>query len=295
MNILWLIIKVILFVLLGVAGMLIIGLAILLLAPVRYEAYVEKYDELIYDMNICYLRGIKGIFYLENGVKNHKVTVFRKVLYQDKVIDKEDGCHPSQTKTSNHVQEKKHKAEQTTQSSRVPSGKLQSDYEELLYDKKQSDQETSSKKIIKTPLTEDIEHIIEENTQELGEQATQKIKEMPYLGIKEILLNPLTYRAIKLIIIGIWNIFKEIAPKEWDFEVVIGMGDPGDTGELIAKLTMLYPIYYQHGIIRGDYEHECFMGGALVRGKFRLGQILMHLVKLYLQKDVRAFIHLILK
>lgn len=295
MSILWLIIKVILFVLLGIVVILITGLTIILLAPICYEAYVEKYDKLIYDMHISYLRGIKGIFYLENGVKNHKFTVFGKVLYEDKEVDEEGECPPSQTKASSYEQGNKHKAKQSAQMNRVPSGKSQRDHEELPCDKEQSKQEALSKKIIDTPLAEDLEHIVQENAQEVREQATQKIKEMPFSGIKEILLDPLTYRAVKLIIRGIWHIFKVIAPKEWDFEVVVGTGDPGDTGELIAKLTMLYPIFYQHGIIRGDYENECLMGGALVKGKFRLGQIVIRLVKLYLQKDVRAFIHLILK
>lgn len=262
MSILWLIIKVILFALLGIAILLAVGLAILLLAPIHYEAYAEKYDELMYDIHCHYLRGIKASFFLEDKVKVHKVSVFGKILYENRAKESEVTREASE-RCSEH--------------------------------KKQVKKEVVSEKIIKQPITKDIEHTTKEAAEKVKDETKQKIKEVSDSSIKEVLLNPLTYHAGKCMIRGIWDILKVVTPKEWDFEVVIGTGDPADTGVLIAKLTLLYPIYYSHGIIRGDYEKACLMGGFLIKGKFRLGQIAIRLIRLYLEKDVRTFINLILK
>jgi len=280
MSILWLIIKVILFMLLGIVVFLVTGVAIILLAPIRYEVYAEKYDELIYDIHFRYLRGIKGSFYLEDGIKNHKVSMFGKIFYEEKVKE--------------HKVEDDKVMEQSSQSNGYIKELVQQDRNGPKY-RKQAKKEILSKKIIEPSITKEIKHTTQEAAEQVKEQTKREIKEIPRLGSKEILLNPLTYRAIKCLVRAIWDILKIIAPKEWDFEVVLGTGDPGDTGELIAKLILLYPIYYPHGIIRGDYEKKCLMGGCLIKGKFRLGQIAIRLIQLYLQRDVRAFMHLILK
>lgn len=295
MSILWLIIKVILFALLGIAILLVVGLAIILLAPIHYEAYAERYDELIYDIHFRYLKGIKGSFYLEDRVKAHKVSVFGKVLYEDKVEKDEVTSQALRMREDNNESKQKYKNEKDNQTNRVLHERANVPSEGCSEYKKQAKKEVVSEKIIKQPITKDIEHTTQEAAEKAKDETKQKIKEVSDLDIKEILLDPLTYHASKCMIKGIWDILKVVAPKEWDFEVVIGTGDPADTGALIAKLTLLYPIYYSHGIIRGDYEKACLMGGFLIKGKFRLGQIVICLIRLYLEKDVRTFINLILK
>lgn len=295
MSILWLIIKVILFALLGIVALFVVGLAILLLAPIHYEAYTEKYDELMYDIHFHYLRGIKGSFFLEDEVKDHKVSIFGKILYEDRAKESEVVREVSEIRGNNKGSEQRYKNEKDTQTNRVLHESPNTSSERCSENKKQIKQEVVSEKIIKQPITKDIEHTSKEAAEKVKDETKQKIKEVSASGIKEILLDPLTYHAGKCMIRGGWDILKVIAPKEWDFEIVIGTGDPADTGALIAKLTLLYPIYYSHGIIRGDYEKACLMGGFLIKGKFRLGQIVIRLIRLYLEKDVRTFINLILK
>ena len=71
MSILWLIIKIILVVLLALLILLILGLLIILICPISYEVYLEKYDELIYDIKFTYLGLIRGRFCLEKDYKKH--------------------------------------------------------------------------------------------------------------------------------------------------------------------------------------------------------------------------------
>lgn len=259
-----------LWLLLGSFILLVLGLIVILLAPIHYEAYAEKYDDLIYEIQFRYLKGIKGSFQLEEGTKLHEIRVFGKVLYENKV-EKELQLH---TKLDN---------------------KMEKNLEADTQPRMQVKEETVSKKVIKSSIAENVDETTQKAAKTVKDVADHKIEEIPRSQIKDMLLDPVTYRVSKYMIKAIWDILKVVAPKEWDFEVVVGTGDPADTGELIAKLTLLYPLYYNHGIIRGDYEKQCLMGGFLIKGKFRLGQIIIRLVHLGLQKDVRAWIYSILK
>ena len=88
---------------------------------------------------------------------------------------------------------------------------------------------------------------------------------------------------------------KYILPRKWSYELVIGKEDPADTGELIAKLTMLYPLYYKNGIISGDFEKSGIWGGFLAKGKFSILGILRRIVVFALRPVVRKYIKLILR
>lgn len=270
MSIVWFIIKVMLWALLGSLILIVAGLTVVLLAPIHYEAYAEKYDKLIYEIHFRYLKGIKGSFHLEDGRKLHEIRVFGKILYEDKV-EKKLEMH---TELDNSIK-------------KTPKAAYQP--------KMQVKEETVSKKIIKSSTAKNVEQTTEKAAETIKDVADNKLEQIPRSQIKDMLLDPMTHRVSKYMIKAIWDILKVVAPKEWDFEIVVGTGDPGDTGELIAKLTLLYPLYYNHGIIRGNYENQCLMGGFLIKGKFRLGQIVIRLVHLGLQKDVRAWIHFILK
>lgn len=288
MSVLWFIIKIILFILLGIVLLLLSLLVLVLLAPIRYEAYFAKYDELGYDVKFRYLAGIKGRFFLQDNKKRHRISVFGKNLYEDisEAVEtavtktEQDAATPEEETEANQEAERKTaidfgdvKEETQTLKKEFKEGFLSEPAEE----KKQAKREK-----VKSP--------------EPGKKA-DSAKKTPASqtgrNIRENLTNPLTYRTIKEVIKAIWDLLKIILPYEWDFELVVGTGEPADTGELVAKLTMLYPLYYQHGIVRGDYENECLMGGFLARGRFNLLQIIVRVIKLYFQKDVNAYIHLI--
>lgn len=294
MSVLWFIIKIILFILLGIILILLGLTAVVLLAPIRYEAYFARYEEMAYDIKFRYLVGIKGIFFLQDDKKEHRISLFGKTVYDmhsSQAVQNEEECeHRELIRPS----------EQTEVKQEIKAEKKSDDKSGI----KQSEQ-VLEKTIKKDSVPEVVQ---EKNRQKQKEEfnsfheAEKKVqrakkKSIRYTrdNIKESLTNPLTYRVIKAVVKGVWDLLKVILPNEWDFELIVGTGEPADTGELIAKLTMLYPLYYQHGIIRGDYENRCLKGGFLAKGKFNLFQIVIRVVKLYFQEDVNAYIHLIKK
>lgn len=298
MSILWFIIKMILFILLGILLLGIILIGVVLLAPIRYEAYFAKYEEMAYEVKVRYLWGIRALFVLQDGMKVHRVSLFGKKIYDIHEELKENDEMPEE------VSKEKHEAYATKVAKVHDCGRKQEkSSSETISDKNRiaprEEIKNGQRTVKEVKASKSDEKTIHKKNnmrkQEKKlpkEEYCQKEKEIDF---KEVLSDPLTYRAIKRMILGIWKVLKVIAPREWDFEVIVGKDDPADTGELIAKLTMLYPLYYQHGIIRGDYEQACLKGGFLITGKFRLIQITDELVRVYFNKDVNALVHLIKK
>ena len=287
MNILWLIIKIVLWILLGVIGLVLVGLLLILGCPIKYEAYLSKEEHLTYDVRFRYLFGVKGLFYQDLKKKNHWISIFGKTLYKEE-IEREDngagevvkrGQEPGETESSK--QDKKIKQTRPIQQKPL---KNKQNSPPLVVEKKEK-------------VNGKLKKEAEEEVKELGENLKQETEEtashMSVSGLKAFVLDRRTYGAIKEIVRCLVRILKGIAPKEWDFELVVGKKEPADTGELIAKLTMLYPIYYGHGIIRGNYEKECIEGGFLIKGKFTLGMIVWHIVRCLLCQPVRWLIKFI--
>ena len=290
MGILWLIIKIILIILLAILVLVFAVVGIVLVAPIRYEAYLAKYETLAYHIKFTYLLGIKGNFYLEGQEKNHKVSAFGKILYKDQVVEEASPAEDKQEKIESNIKESKNNRIYTVK-----------EYEETNRQKKalnKKPSKTEDVKIIKE-VNQNIKQSIEDKVEGAGDkvkdETIQTINGMSYAWVKRFISDKNTYSALKEVLKCIWSIIRYISPYEWSFELVIGEDEPADTGETIAKLTMLYPLYYQHGIIRGNYEKKCLEGGFLVKGKFRLGKILFYFFKCILNKQVKDLIKLVLR
>ena len=283
MGILWLILKIILFVLLALLGVLCLGILMILFSPIHYEAYLEKYDELAYDCKFTYLHWIKGRFCLEKGIKNHEIKAFGKILYEDRAREK-----PKETK-------ERENDEKTTTEHVVTN--IKSTAKNIKSDKKIKElntTKTQSKKI-DTPVMEEAQDVVEKTTDKVQEETKDFTQNLNLHQIKNLIFSKDFYGLLKEIYDLVKSILKYILPRKWSYEIVIGREDPADTGEMLAKLTMLYPLYYRHGIIRGDFEKAGIWGGFLAQGKFSLFGILRRIVIFLCRPIVRGYIKLILK
>ncbi len=290
MGIIWLIIKIILWTLFAGVSCIIFLCMLVLLAPIRYEAYLEKYDGLNYEVKLRYLMGIRGHFYLQDGIQSGEVKVFGKRVYSSKEEEKgiEEKIDVWEAKTiqsgADNGQERVKDAPDRKATNRqgrdlkkqqVPIRKSS-----LIDEHKTVEQTVTSSSIIREE---------EENERDFKPDKggiTKSIKEvMAIPQFAEILKS--TFKLIKELIIY-------IGPKEWSFELIIGREDPADTGELMAKLIMLYPWYYQHGVIEGNYEAAGIWGGFLAEGKFCIGGIIRRIIVFLWYRPVRESIKLIL-
>lgn len=286
MSILWLIIKIILMILLIILGLMLVIVGIVLFSPIRYEGYWAKYEALSYDIKITYLMGIKGIFYLDEEKKNHTVSLFGRVLYKNE--DEKVLCSNEEDKTEGNNQEIGHL--QTKQMSQ--EGKKTEKV--ITQSTGAKEKVVEEKEKINPQLKKEFKVDANKVGKKVEEETVKTVEEMPYAWAKKLILDKRTYSAIKEVLKCIWRVIKTIWPYEWDFELIVGEEEPGETGELIAKLTMLYPLYCNHGVIQGDYEKACLEGGFLVKGKFTIGHIIGHIIRCLLSHSVRDFIKLII-
>lgn len=256
----------------------------ILFMPVRYEAYVEKYDELIYECQFTYLKWIYGHFSLKDGIKKHEVRAFGKILYEEKAVPKKE-----EKPVHDKVASKEQKPQKTKESTIKKHGNIKSE--------KPTHKVSNIPKVekkIDIPVAEETQEEVKEIFDESIEEIEAFGKGLKYGQIKDILLDKDVYRLIKEIYNVFKSIIKYILPREWSYELIIGKEDPADTGECIAKLTLLYPLYYKHGIIRGDFQREGIWGGFLAKGRFNIFGILKRIVRFLIQPVVRKYIKIIL-
>ena len=156
----------------------------------------------------------------------------------------------------------------------------------------ENDNEIIKKRVKQVAETSKIAQTVKEQTKQ---EAKKVEKDFSYADLSALLFDKMTYCFIKDSAILIWQYLKKIAPRKWDFEIVVGKEDAAETGVFIAQLTMLYPLYYKHGVIKGDYERECLEGGCYLEGKFRIGQLIMPTLKWLLKPSVKNIIKKIME
>lgn len=302
MSVLWLIIKIILLVLLAAVLFIIFTLTIICMAPIKYEGHYEKYDEMYYRIEIRYLRWIYARFTLEKGLQNHEIKIFGKIIYKE-VSEGSKGKGSEESKAKSQSDEQILKKEQERgekeiegvvgQVSQQATGDSAPKAEQISQKKVMTKEDKKSEKVIRSEHNESQK--LNNKQKETSTEKHKETKKMDFDRIKVLFLNHTFYAVLKEAGHSMKHLLRYISPEEWYFELIIGREDPADTGELIAKLTLLYPWYYHHGIIRGDYEEEGLWGGILAKGKFRIIGILRILIALILNKATRKYIKLILK
>lgn len=259
MAVLWLILKIIGWIILGLLGFLIVGISLLLLAPIHYDIYFEKYETMMYKVNIDFLKVIKAQFEQEGDIQKKEVRCFWKIW--DMTL-----------KESDENLKKEGQKEQKL------SPILSKDKKAITKDSRQQTKHSPNSS----------------NKQRISKEQERVKKKKSRIDVS-LLWNRMTYDLIREVIICIKNIIKMILPNEWSFELVIGKEDPAETGESIAKLILLYPLYYRHGIIRANEECVGTEGGFLAEGRFRLGTLIKILLVFLLKPSVRAMIKRFLK
>lgn len=159
--------------------------------------------------------------------------------------------------------------------------------------------------------TDNVEEVIEkkiedtkDNTSKLSKkivrekQPRRKAKKSVvarWLPAKELLSD----ERFKLFVKSIFETLKKIGllfkPNKFYFTLILGKDDPGDIGQIIAQITLLYPWYYQYGTIQGHYEEEGVWGDVGFEGKFKLITLFKILFIFIFNKETREYIHLLLK
>lgn len=83
------------------------------------------------------------------------------------------------------------------------------------------------------------------------------------------------------------KVIKSIRPRKLKADILVGTGAPDTTGYLMAVAGMLYPYLGKHVNITPDFDNTIFEGRIEFKGRITLFILIMHALKLYMDKELR--------
>lgn len=109
----------------------------------------------------------------------------------------------------------------------------------------------------------------------------------------EVLKSDEGLRTFALVKRELWNLLRHIAPTKLTGSLVIGMDDPAATGQIIAIVSMFYPIYGDHMSITPDFDEKCLQGSLYLKGRIRVITLIRIAWRIYFNKDMKKFLHML--
>lgn len=304
MGVLWLILKIILGVILGILIILIAGICVVVFLPIDYHVYFEKYHESVIEARV-------RLFYLFNihyhyeddrnlitiklwGIPLKKMDLSPEEM-EELGEDVVEGAKHAVAAEEKIAQETTSPVagDQSDEKVGVASTKMSVEKEKTAHTSKERSTTQKTKEADKAIKTEKkikkSKHFDDEKIEHKSESQATWLESLRKLWVSEArkVFFSETFKLIK-------RFLKLLKPNHFQFRLVIGKENPADTGELIAKITMFYPLMYRYGIVDGNYTEAGLWGEVAVGGRIKLFQLLKIVIIFALNKEVRNYIKLIL-
>lgn len=91
------------------------------------------------------------------------------------------------------------------------------------------------------------------------------------------------------------SILAYISPRKLEADLVVGMGDPAATGQVLAVYGILYPLVGNHVRVTGDFEQKRIEGTLFIKGRLTLFRFVKTACRIYFNRDIRKLIKLLKK
>ncbi len=300
LNVILLILKIIGIVLLCILGFLVLVLCVILFVPVRYRLTARKNEEpeeLFAQAKITWLLHIVSISaFFQDGEFQTILRLFGIRL---------------------HLGERKKKARKNEKETKSESRKVtlhDSDSEEIELIEKQPDTSNNSEQKINQPDTIDspknaadesisfiskckeffyrIVWLIKDFRNKIR-SFLEKIVQMKdnidyYIDFFEDERNQ---KAFRLCIDQFGIIFHHIRPRKFHARIHIGMGDPAATGQLLAALGIIFPLFEGKLKVEPEFDDSILEGDLYLKGHITAFVMLKVAWKIYFNKDIRRMMH----
>ncbi len=102
--------------------------------------------------------------------------------------------------------------------------------------------------------------------------------------------NPRTQAAYRQIKKQALYLLRHVCPRKWEGELLFGMGDPADTGEILAVLCVLEGFSGNHLQVGADFERKVLEGDFYLKGHARGCHFAKAFLALFMDKNVRITI-----
>ncbi len=146
-----------------------------------------------------------------------------------------------------------------------------------------------------TGQTREITH----KKSEKGKAATKKRKKRfsfhQFSSIIKEIRDKGNRRAVRALWGELWQLLRYLSPRKVKLDMVLGTGDPCNTGLLFGGISMV-PWMYAEGIhIVPDFEEKAFKLEGHMKGRMRVIYLLRLLWRLYCNQDLKRFYNHIMK
>ena len=102
--------------------------------------------------------------------------------------------------------------------------------------------------------------------------------------------NPENQRAFRLVRTQTGKLLLHVLPTRLSIQARVGLSDPAATGMLLGAFYALYPIYQDHIRVTGEFEEEVLEGSFRLKGRIRIGSLLIIVFPVIRDKNVRRLI-----
>lgn len=88
---------------------------------------------------------------------------------------------------------------------------------------------------------------------------------------------------------------KFLKPKKLEITLQFGFEDPSLTGKILGAICMLYPFFEKHIDVTPDFENQVLKGKVYIKGCIRLVYVLIVILNMVLDKNVRITVKDVIK
>lgn len=268
MATLGLVLKIIFFALIAILLLVLWALVFVLFSPIKYQVFMNNDDDPQYIINVNLFFIIKIKVKRQNSNTCTHIYVFGKQLKRARKAD-------SKVKKTYETKTRQEKSKRKISKKEITNS--QKDVKNIK--RKEHDNKKSEEGLLKDKKVK--KQLVEKQKSNLD-------------SLKEYIQNEYFTSFLKAafrLFFATINIFK---PHNFRFRIVIGLEDEAETGMLMSKILIFYPLYCKYGVIQGDYVNECFIVDLELLGKLNLFRILKELIVFISNKDARNYIKFIM-
>lgn len=283
------ILKIIGIVLAAILGLFILILALALFVPVRYKMYADYEKKLNGWVRInwfLHLLSVRIVFVDNQPDYRIKILGIRLRLGKD-----------PKEKKKKKKKEKRQEPEENVDDfiQYIEDVKEEEKQEENSEQKEESSETPHEEKVKKkkffTKLRETFKKIknIKYTILRFCDRISEiKEKASDFFSFLQDESNKAAYQFLKEQLKHLW---KHIKPKKIRGNLAFGTGDPASTGQLLGILSFLYPVYRDNITIAPDFEEAKIEADLFIKGYIRAFPVLIHLFKLYRNKDIKNLLN----
>ncbi|MCC6094002.1 MAG: DUF2953 domain-containing protein, partial [Eubacterium sp.] len=99
------------------------------------------------------------------------------------------------------------------------------------------------------------------------------------------------YQFKELALRQIGALLKHILPRSIDGYLEFGTGDPAATGQILGLIAIFYPTLPGDLLVRPDFQEEVFEADISFRGHFFLIVLLVRVLRIVTQKEIKVLMH----